>query len=115
MRCAGRLPPAPPRPWRGTGHHVHALADRPQVNDVGFHTRETVIVLADAAVLVAGDPAGEGDLAVLLEQRRVVEAGPAGDEAATDVVTGPVRAAGVAQPRRDHLEAGAVGLWLALA
>src|SRR5690606_5003938 len=83
------------RPWVGSTHsipappvrnraldHVDVVADRPQVHHVRGQPRETVVVTADLARLVAVDAAGEGDFAVLLEQRRVVEAGAAGDEAA---------------------------------
>src|SRR5690606_39397843 len=105
-------PPPPPRPRRRAGDDVHALADRPQVDDVRGDVREAVVVAADAAVLVAVDATGEADLAVLLEHRRIVEAGAAGDEAAAGVVRGPVRAAVGVEPGRDHLVAGVVFLRL---
>src|SRR5690606_39829165 len=66
------------------------------------------------AVLVAVDAPGEADLAVLLEHRRIVEAGAAGDEAAAGVVGTPVRPAVGVEPRGDDLEAGAVFLRLDL-
>src|SRR5690606_22205138 len=75
-------PPAPPPPGRrGEGTvivvmvvvAVLVLATGPEVDHVRSDPRETVVVLADAAGLVALDPAGEGDLAVLLEHGRVVE------------------------------------------
>ncbi len=97
-RLSGGLsPPAPPRPRRRAGDDIHLLAHRPQVDHVGFHARETVVVAADPARLVAGHAAGEGDLAVLLEYRRVVEAGAAGDEASAGVVARPLGAAGDGQ------------------
>src|SRR5687768_7958604 len=102
------LPPSPPGPWRRPGDHVDALAHRPQVDDIGDDARKTIVVFADAAVLVAVDAAGERDLAIVLEHRRIVETGPAGDEAAAGVVLGPVGAAVDVQARGDHLEAGAV-------
>src|SRR3546814_103110 len=108
------LPPTPPRPGHRPRHHVHALADRPQVDHVRGDAREAVVVATDAAVLVAVDAAGEADFAVLLEHRRIVEAGAAGDEAAAGVVRGPVRAAVGVEAGGDHLEAGAVFLRLDL-
>src|SRR5690606_33330518 len=89
----------------GLRDHVHVAALRPQVHDAGGDAREAVFVPADAARLVAVDAAGERDLAVLLEHRRVVEAGAAGDEAAPGLVAGAARRAVHLQPDRDHLEA----------
>src|SRR5690606_25486235 len=85
---------------------------RPQVHDIGVQAREAVVVAADLAGLVAGDAAGERHLAVGLEQRRVVEALAAGDEASADLVAGPVRTALAVEAGGDHLEAGAVLLRL---
>src|SRR3546814_16136609 len=79
-----------------------------------FEAREAVFVAADAAVVLAVDAAGEADFAVLLEHRRIVEAGAAGDEAAACVVRGPLRAAVGVEAGGDHLEAGAVFLRLDL-
>src|SRR5690606_30080150 len=95
--------PAPPVRNRALDH-VDVVADRPQVHHVRGQPRETVVVTADLARLIAVDAAGEGDFAVLLEQRRVVEAGAAGDEAAADLVAGPARAAAGVQSRGQHLE-----------
>src|SRR5687767_13093405 len=53
LHLTARSPIAPPRPRRRTRDHVHALADWPQVHDLGFHAREAVAVSADLAVLVA--------------------------------------------------------------
>src|SRR5690606_14380882 len=103
--------PAPPVGSR-TLDHVAVVADRPQVHHVRGQPRETVVVTADLARLVAVDAPGEGDFAVLLEQRGVVEAGTAGDEAAADFVAGPARAAGGVQARGQQLDTGAVGLRL---
>src|SRR5690606_27159367 len=99
MPEGGGSPPAPPRPRCRPRHHVHALADRPQVDDVCGDVREAVVVAPDAAVLVTVDAAGEADLAVALEHRRIVEAGAAGDEAAAGIVLGPVRTAVGVQAR----------------
>src|SRR5690606_41629606 len=53
--CVDRSPPAPPRPRRRPGDHVHPLAHRPQVDHVGLDVREAIVVAADLADVVAGE------------------------------------------------------------
>src|SRR5690606_1720178 len=89
-------------------------AFRPQPDLVGLHPREAERLAVDAAVLVAGDAPGEGHVAIDPEDRGVVVAGAAGDEAAAEVVLGPVRASLVVQSRCGHLETGAIGARLDL-
>src|SRR5690606_27099255 len=87
---------------------VHAVAQRPQVDHVRVQPREGVVVILDLARLGAVDAAGEGDLAIRGEHRRVVEAAAAGDETTAGLVAVAQRPAGAVQPGRDHLEAGPV-------
>src|SRR3954468_4995713 len=88
-----RSPPAPPGPRLRPRDHVDPFAHGPQVDHVRGNARKTIVVAADATVLVAFDATGERHLAVLLEQGRIVEAGAAGDETPADLVAAPVRTA----------------------
>src|SRR5690606_9570117 len=88
-RPVARSPAPGPRPRRWTGDHVDALALRPQVDHVRLDDREVVDVALDLALFVTREAPGERDLAVRLEQGRIVETGAAGDEAAPGVVGGP--------------------------
>src|SRR5690606_12115445 len=89
--------------------HFHLADLRPQVHHVGGHARQAVVVVADAGVLHALDAADEGDFAALGEDRRIVEAGAAGDEASVGGIGRIAQwPAGAAERRGDHLEAGAV-------
>ncbi len=85
-----------PQPKRQAGGGAITLTRSrtwPQVDHVGGDTRELVGETFDLALLVAFDTAGEGDFAVRFEQRRIIEAGAAGDESPPGVVAGPVGAA----------------------
>src|SRR5690606_41195405 len=88
-------------------HHVDPVAPRPQVDHARFHAREAVIVFADLARFVAVDAADEGHFPVLLEHRRVVEAGATGEETPAHFVAGPARAAVGIQAGGGGLRAGA--------
>jgi hypothetical protein len=81
----------------------------PQVDHVGGHFRQTIVVVADAGGFHAIDAADEGDFAAFGEHRWVIETRAAGDEAAIGGIgRAAERPAGRAKRARDQLEAGAV-------